>query len=444
MAEAGPRGHAKLMHERTSVLTPDCRLEPYWWRAAPHKREKAGALPSSADVAIVGSGITGLVAAIHLARAGRSVVVLDAQEPGRGASSRNAGYVGRTLKHTFGEIMASHGLGYAIRVYRELMEAFRSVAETVQSLNIDCCYRHQGRFLMATSAAMYETMLHEFDLRAKHLGEPFDPVKQSEQGSEIGTSLYHGGVRIEDHAGLHPGLYHQGLLTNAVALGVAVQGFTPVTRIAGDQGRFRIATSVGDLNARDVLVATNGYTGDLIPWLKRRVIPFDAYMIATEPLDPALVSRLLPTDRTYIDWNFNVDFIRRAPDDPSRIIFGGLTGGRVTNLKAMAHRLHGRLTRIFAALGSARIDHVWTGRCAGTFDLYPHLGVHEGVHYALGYCFAGVPMGTWFGMKAARRILGSPEGDTVFSERPLTSHPLYWGNPWFVPLAIKYLSRHDQ
>src|SRR5207248_928149 len=150
-----------------------------------------------------------------------------------------AGYVGRTLKHTFSEIAATQGLDHAVRVYRELMLAFRSVSETIQSLNIDCCYRPQGRFLMATSDAMYKAMLDEFEMRAKHLGEPFVPITRSEQGSEIGTDLYHGGVRIEDHAGLHPGLYHKGLLTHAIALGVAVQGFTPATAIAGTDGRFR-------------------------------------------------------------------------------------------------------------------------------------------------------------------------------------------------------------
>src|SRR5688572_21283092 len=132
------------------VFTPACRLEPYWWRAAPHENEPPGNLPASVDVAIVGSGITGLTAALALARAGRSVLVLDAREPGYGASTRNAGYVGRTLKHTFGEIVKSLGLHQAVRVYRALMQAFVSVGEAVTAWNIACCSRQQGRFLMAT------------------------------------------------------------------------------------------------------------------------------------------------------------------------------------------------------------------------------------------------------------------------------------------------------
>ncbi|HEY7748091.1 MAG TPA: FAD-binding oxidoreductase [Aestuariivirgaceae bacterium] len=432
------------MRAEASIFTEGCRLEPYWWRAAPHDRAPpVESLPKSADVAIVGSGITGIAAALHLAEAGRSVVVIDAKEPGYGASTRNAGYVGRMLKHTFGEIANSHGLSHAIAIYRELMQAFRSVGEAITKWNIQCCYRTQGRFLMATSPAMYEAMVREFELRAKHLGEEFSPVSRSDQKSEIQTSHYQGGVRIEDHAGLHPGLYHRGLLEAARRLGVIVRGFTPVTAIGGQEGDHEVKTQAGTVEARQVLVATNGYTGDLIPWLKRRIMPFDAYVITTEQLDKDLVAKLLPTDRTYIDWNFNVDYIRRAPDDPSRIVFGGLTGERVSDLRAMAKRLHARLVRIFPHLAGARIDNVWTGRCAGTFDLYPHLGTHNGIHYALGYCFAGVPMGTWFGLKSAQRILGVPHAPSVFAERSMTSHPLYWGNPWFVPLAIRIMSRHD-
>jgi glycine/D-amino acid oxidase-like deaminating enzyme len=86
---------------------------------------------------------------------------------------------------------------------------------------------------------------------------------------------------------------------------------------------------------------------------------------------------------------------------------------------------------------------VWTGRCAGSFDLYPHIGCREGIHYAVGYCFAGLPMGTWFGRKVAERILGAKSAPSVFADRPFGTVPLYRGNAWFLPLAMRWLSRKD-
>lgn len=427
----------------SKVLSEGCSFEPYWWRAAPHGAETATSPPGKSDVAIVGSGITGLVAALHLARGGRQVTVLEAHEPGHGASTRNAGYVGRTLKHGFGELIEGHGLAFAKRIYGELMEAFVAVKDTVEQERIQCHYRQQGRLLLATSPAMHEAMAREFSLREKHLGEAFAMVSRAEQSREIGSEHYFGGVKIEDHAGLHPGLYHQGLLDAARAAGVAVLAHTPARRIVRSGDGFAVWLPRGQIAARDVVVATNGYSGDAMPWLKRRVMPFDAYQTVSEAMDVKLVQQLLPGDRTCIDWNFNVDWMRRAPGDPTRIIFGGLTGGRNQDLRIMAERLHLRLLRVFPELGNMRFDHVWTGKCAGTFDLYPHIGQHEGVHYGVGYCFAGVPMGTLFGQKLARRILGKAGGGSAF-DRPMPSIPLYWGNPWFVPHAIRWLSRKDR
>ncbi len=431
------------MTSGSAVLTETCSFDPYWWRSALREQESATTPPRSTDVAIVGSGITGLVAALHLARGGRHVTVFEAQEPGYGASTRNAGYVGRTLKHGFGELVESHGLAFATRIYGELMEAFLAVKETVESEKIQCHYRQQGRLLLATSPAMYEALAREFSLREKYLGEPYSMVGRSEQSKEIGTDHYFGGVKIEDHAGLHPGLYHQGLLDAARAAGVTIAAWTPVTRITRDSAVFTIVTPRATVSARDVIVATNGYSGDAFPWLKRRVIPFDAYQTVSQPLDLDWVRQLLPGDRTYIDWNFNVDWMRRAPGDPSRFIFGGLTGGRNQDLRIVAERLHRRLLRIFPELSDLRFDHVWTGKCGGTFDLYPRIGKHDGIHYAAGYCFAGVPMGTLFGRKLAQRILGHEGGGSAF-DRPMPSNSFYWGNPWFVPYAVSWMSRHDR
>ena len=425
------------------VLTETCSFDPYWWRAAPLMQEPSATPPRNVDVAIIGSGITGLVAALHLARGGRQVTVFEAHEPGYGASTRNAGYVGRTLKHGFGELVKTKGLPFATQIYGELMEAFLAVKETVESENIDCHYSQQGRLLLATSSAMYEAMAREFAMREKHLGEPFAMVSRVEQTKEIGTERYFGGVKIEDHAGLHPGLYHQGLLDGARAAGVTIAAHTPVLNIARDGAVFSVRTPRLNVAARAVIVATNGYSGDAFPWLKRRVMPFDAYQTVSEPMDRDLVRRLLPGDRTFIDWNFNVDWVRRVPGDPTRIVFGGLTGGRNQDLRVMAERLHLRLVRIFPDLSGLRFENVWTGKCGGTLDLYPHIGCHEGIHYAAGYCFAGVPMGTLFGQKLAARILGRKGGDSAF-DRPLPSNSLYWGNPWFVPYGINWLSRHDR
>jgi glycine/D-amino acid oxidase-like deaminating enzyme len=180
------------------------------------------------------------------------------------------------------------------------------------------------------------------------------------------------------------------------------------------------------------VVATNGYTSPAFPWLARRLMPFDAFMIATEPLPPGRIARALPNERTNLDARHNIDFVRRSPDG-RQILFGGRTGSRLPTPEIAAARLRRSLARIFPDLAGVRLEHSWTGRCAGTFDLFPHIGAHQGVHYALGYCFAGVPMGTHFGRKLAHRILGDGEGATAFDALPFPTLPLYRGNAWFMP-----------
>ncbi len=427
----------------STALSSNASFDPFWWRAAPHEQKTPSVPPQRTDVAIVGSGITGLVAAIHLARGGRQVTVFEAKEPGHGASTRNAGYVGRTLKHGFGEIMEAEGLDKAKAVYGELMEAFLSVKDTIEQEKMQCHYRQQGRLLLATSPAMHDAMAREFALRETHLGESFATVSRAEQRDEISTDHYFGGVRIADHAGLHPGLYHQGLLDAARDAGVTICAFTPVLGFRKEEQGFSVFVKGTKVSARELIFATNGYGGKEFPWLNRRIMPFHAYQTVSAPMGENRVKSILPGDRTFIDWNFNVDWMRAAPGDPTRIIFGGLTGEIDADLRVMAERLHQRLLRVFPDLGDLQFDHVWTGKCGGTFDINPRIGCHDGVYYAGGYCFAGVPMGTLFGKKLAMRILGLPGGESVF-DTPPPAKWFYHGNAWFVPHAIKWMSRGDR
>jgi glycine/D-amino acid oxidase-like deaminating enzyme len=424
-----------------SRLPASTEDKPYWWRAASRPTLPRDDAPAQTEIAIIGSGITGLVAAIHLARAGKRVAVFDQGPIGIGASSRNAGFVGRTLKYSFGDLQQKHGTEHAVTVYREMQAAFDTVAETIAAFGIDCDYQRHGRLVLANTPKQYDEIVAEYRLRQQHLGNDFAAVGKSELRTEIASDRYCGGVVVPDMAALHPGKYHLGLFTAAQAAGVASYPETAVTSLQRSGAGWRLGTATGSTEARQVLLATNGYSGRLFPWLQRRLIPFDAWMIATAELDPALMARVLPEHRTYIDNNMNIDFLRRSPDG-KRVLFGGKTGTKST-LAIMAHRLAGELRAILPDLAETDIDDVWTGRCAATFDLLPHLGAVDGLHYAVGYCFAGVPMGTHFGRLIANRLLGQGATQSVFADRPFPTMPLYTGNTWFVPAMMRYYDWKD-
>ncbi len=416
---------------------------PYWWDIAPRISCVETLLPGRIDVAIVGSGYTGLVAAITLARAGRSVVVLDAEAPGHGASTRNAGFVGRALKDDFTDLIARHGLAFARRAYEEVWAAYAFVFQLVESESIPCHLERCGRFIPVFSQRQYDKLARELEVRNRYLDDPFEMVPKAEQHRFLGTDLYHGGSYGPERGAIHPGLYHQGLLERAAGAGATIVGWTPVTGVANDGKEVIVATTRGNVRARDVLVATNGYTGSASPWLRRRVVPFHGFMIATEPLAPEVIARALPQPRIVEDYRTNIDFVRRSPDG-TRVLFGGRTGGPARDLGAKAQRLRECLVRLFPDLAGARISHAWTGRCAATFDSMPHIGLRDGVRYAMGFNYMGIPMGTWLGYKAALGILGRADAATAFDGRPFPTRVFYRGQPWFVPAVMAYYDWKDR
>ncbi len=424
-------------------FAPEYRNEPYWWEAAPRPALSETALPGSADVAIVGSGYTGLMAALETARGGRATLVLDAEDAGWGCSTRNGGQVGTSIKPGFDVLAARHGKERAFAILREGHEALAFIGEFIAREGIACGFERVGRFHAAHNRTSYEKLARRVENPVKGLETGAYMVSRADQQAELGTDVYRGGAVYPRHAALDPALYHQGLLERARAAGATVIPRCAVTGIERDGNGFRLATARGKFRAREVVIATNGYTGALTPWLRRRIIPIGSYIIATEPLDPMLMARLMPKARVVSDTRKLVYYYRPSPDR-RRILFGGRVAWSETDPSVSAPRLHAEMTKIFPDLAAARITHSWMGFVAYTFDTMPHIGTRDGLHYCLGYCGSGVSLASWFGHRLGRRVLGRAEGKTPLDDLPFPTRPFYTGYPWFLAPSIAWYRVRDR
>ncbi|MGH6718627.1 MAG: NAD(P)/FAD-dependent oxidoreductase [Alphaproteobacteria bacterium] len=426
-----------------SMFAAGFKETPYWWEAAPRPSLPEAPPPATVDVAIVGSGFTGLSAALDLARAGRSVLVLDSGDAGFGASSRNGGMVGGQLKWSYGELVARTGADRARALAREALVSLDYTKDLIEREQIACHLQKVGMFVGAHRPSHYEAMARDLDLARKEVGVEAEMVPAQATRTEVDTAAYHGGKVMFRNAGVHPALYHQGLLERARNAGVTVAPLTPVEDIARCPDKAVLTTPRGKVHAREVIVATNGYTRPVTQDLRRRLIPIGSYMIATEPLAPEVMRRLFPNNRMIADTKKILYYYRPSPDR-TRVLFGGRAAVWETDTKVSGRTLHRFMTGVFPELAGVKITHSWTGNVAFTFDRLPHIGTRDGIHYAMGYCGSGVAMATHLGHKVAQRILGTADAHTAFADLDFPTRSWYGGEPWFLPLVALWYRFQDR
>ena len=397
----------------------------------------------SVDVVIIGSGYTGLHAAIETARGGRSTMVLDAQDIGWGCSTRNGGQISTSVKPSLDKLAAKYGTDRARAIRKEGETALDWIGQFVASEGLDCDFRRNGRYHAAHTPAHYDELARSAEKLTRTEGIEAFVVPRSEQRRELGSDSYYGGVVFPRHASINPARYHRGLVSLAQAAGAHLVGHCAVTAITREASGFTLTTAKGKVRARDVIVATNGYTTGLTPWLQRRVIPIGSYIIATEPLPQDLMAELFPTDRIASDTCKVVYYYRSSPDG-TRVLFGGRVSANETNTTISGPKLFADMCRIFPQLASYGVTHSWMGRVAYTFDELAHTGVHDGVHYAMGYCGSGVSMASYLGKRLGQKVLGLPEGMTAFDGLRNPTRPFYTGNPWFLPATVAWYRRQDR
>jgi len=400
--------------------------QPYWWEAAP-RRPSSDALPKVADVVIVGSGFTGLSAALTLLRRGRSAVVLERGVPGFGASTRNGGQIGSgNQKFRVKTLIALRGQRKAEALLREGVEMLAYIGRLVETEKIDCHFSRCGRFRAAVRPEHYEAMARDMEDLKRIAGVESFMVPRAEQRTEIGSDVFFGGSVLPGDATLHPGLYHAGLMQRIADAGGRVIGNAPAEAISRADAGFTVRTPLGEIACRNVVIATNGYTDGLVPELGRRIVPIGSGLIATGEIPETVFSALLPKDRAYGNTNRVFYYFRTAPGE-RRILWGGRVGRLAANTSPKAFRHLARdMLHVFPALSEVPVTHAWDGQIGYTYDEVPHLGrTAQGVHYAIGYCGTGVSRATYFGHKIACQVLGDAEGRTAFDDLSFPSFPAH-------------------
>jgi len=417
---------AELTHARSGTPT-GLTFRPYWWEAAPRQETPRTTPPQQADVVIVGSGFTGLSAALTLLRHGRSVVVLERGVPGFGASTRNGGQTGSgNQKFRVKRLIELRGRKKAEAMLREGVRMLDYIEHLVTSENIDCHFNRCGRFRAAIQPEHYESMARDMeDLRSLAGVESF-MVPRAEQRAEIGSDVFFGGSVLPGDASVHPGLYHAGLMARITEAGGQVFGNTPAEAVSCDTAGFTVKTPQGSIVCKNVVIATNGYTDSLLPELGRRIVPIGSSLIATGEIPEAIFSSLLPKNRVYGNTNRVFYYFRAAPGE-RRIVWGGRIGRFAANTSPEAFRHHARdMLHVFPALSSVPVTHAWDGMIGYTYDEVPHLGrTAPGVHFAVGYCGTGVSRATYFGNKIALQVMGDSAGRTAFDDLVFPSFPAH-------------------
>ncbi len=407
---------------------------PLWMQAASVPASPAPPLPARVDVLVIGAGYTGLSAARETASGGRSTLVLDAGEFGAGCSSRNGGQVAYSIKPSFDALTGKFGADRAFRICREGLDA----VEYLRSLaagQVMCNWRSDGCFFGAHTAGHFRAMAKSAENQPRGLEQRIDIVHERDQRGEIDSDFYHGGCVYPDDASVDPTQMLLGLRRRALESGAAVQDACPVIALARTRNGFEAHTPRGIVQARQVLLATNGYTGSLSGWHRRRVIPIGSYQIATEPLGTERVRALIPRGRNIVDSRRVVVYFRPSADG-ERIVFGGRAALAEKDPLACVGRLRQMMMRIFPQLNSVRVTHAWVGWVAYTFDTLPHLGERDGLFHCMGYCGQGVPVAPYLGMRIGQQMLGLPEGRTAFDGLPFPSRPYYFGVPWFLAPSV--------
>jgi gamma-glutamylputrescine oxidase len=324
----------------------------------------------SCDVAVVGGGLAGLSAAIELADRGYSVVLLEARQVGAGASGRNGGQALAGLACDQSTIEAQLGMDEARRIWAMTLEALDLITQRCQRFGIDCEWQPGYLSLAVNARKAHELRQWHTHMQANY-GDATLWIDERELPKWIASPRFHSGIHDARSGHLHPLKYTLGLARAAATQGVRIFENTPVTGLMPG-ATARLQTPQGEVRAAHVLLAGNVYLQDLAPKLASRIMPVGTYIVASAPVDPALLGSLIPSRSAVCDTNFVLDYFRPTADH--RMLYGGRVSYSTSTPINLATSMQRRMARSFPQLADTPVEYAWGGFVDISMNRAPDFG----------------------------------------------------------------------
>ncbi len=373
------------------------------------------------DVAVVGAGVAGCSAALHLAQRGYEVALLEAQRVGYGASGRSGGQLIFGLAVAQKSLLAQVGREHARRLFDMSVEALDLTQSLIRDHGIECDYRPNHVHVATKPRHLeelrdWESELHdEYDYRSARF------LDRGELAEHVRSERYLGGL-IDPRSGhLHPLKYTQGLARAAEAAGARIFEQTTALRFA-EGGEVTVHTERGIVRCRHLVLCANAYVGLLSPRLARRILGVGTYIIATRPMDEARARTLLPSDAAVADLNWIVDYFRLSAD--RRLLFGGRVSYSAVQPPRLAGSMQRRLARIFPQAADLEVEYAWGGYLDITMSRAPDFGrLAPNVFYLQGFSGHGMSLTALAGKLVAETVAGTAERFDLFARLPHRDFP---------------------
>lgn len=369
---------------------------------------------TSCDVCVVGAGFTGISTAIHLARRGFQVTLLETAKVGWGASGRNGGQAIIGYNKGIGALESQYGLDTAKDYLGMALEGCDIIRQHIEEFDIQCDFK-PGHIGLATNQLQLQAMMHEQEVWARCGHDDLSIIPDAAATRDVvASNNYVGGFLDPNGAHLHPLNLALGEAAALETLGGKIYENSPVVKLQHDD-RPVVYTDQGQVNASYVVLAGNAYLGNLIPSLEAKRIPVSSFIITTEPLGEERARQIIRKDMGITDWRYVLDYYRLTSDN--RLLFGGKSfyGGKEP--KNVSKGMYQDMLKVFPQLKGVNIDYSWGGNFAITYSRMPDVGrlKNSNVFYAQGYSGHGVTTSHVMGKLLAEAIAGTAERFDVFS-----------------------------